>query len=238
MRGADVIDVKSRAFDHAQCAGLNMGMTSTICRENLPELGALIRFCCERSPAMTLLLLQPMQAGTGRCLTQLESVDREMIIHEIARSGAISTMAAEDFLATPTMPSIGLCTHPDCGALLPLVRHKRGWRPWVRELDMKRFLRTLNRIPVSSRRMTQLRFFFALLRAGGIRSVMRARNWFSGGPGDALFLITVDSVMHPERQDCERLQRCSSCVCEADGTLTSLCSYYARPRPITRKETE
>lgn len=236
MRGADVIDVKLRAFDHAQRAGLNIGMTSTICRENIHEVGALMRFCCERSPAITLLLLQPLRMETGRCPAQLEPVDREMIVHEIARSGAVSEMMEEDFFAAPAISGIGLCTHPDCGALLPLVRHAREWRPWAREIDMGRFLRALNRIPVSGRLLARFRFLLALLRVGGIRNMARARNWFSGGPGDALFLVVVDNVMSPERLDCERLQRCSSCVCEADGTLTSLCSYYARPHPVPRKE--
>ncbi len=232
MRGGNYIKIKQQALQNCWDAGLNTAISATICKENLPEVGQLLRYSLENTPKISLLLLQPLQRS-GRIPDSLNCVDREEILKQLAISGVIEGLKAEDFFPMPMAPGFGLCVHPDCGAMqvatVTAATKKQNFQVELLEKNfpVHRFLQRLALEPFGSRRVGQLRFVWLLLRTGGWRLLKYVWRWVYGGGRNGILIFGVDNLMNSDRLDCQRLATCATRRCEKDGSMNSVCFHYS-----------
>ena len=228
MRGrADLIEIKQKALQNCFDAGLNCGIVTTMCDLNLPEVGDILGFVMKNARYMSIFEIQCLQKGR-RVPDDIQSVDREQIIHALIQSGGIPNLKPNDFLITPVVPAFGFCVHPDCGAgLLILVKDGKG-RLVSEAFDQAGFFRALSKMHFWNRHFRNLWFFILFLKYFGIRGLRLKRCWLYGDQNDSerLILFGITTLMMPERMDCERVKRCPNCVVLENGTMMPTCFYY------------
>ena len=228
MRGdASLVDVKLTAAEHGFAAGLSVGFVTTATKLNLREIPEIVRYCIEHAGFMPMLEIQCYQTA-GRVVDGLESVDREEIVKAIVESGVVPGLTEDEFRVTPSVPAAGFCISPDCGSGV-LCRVRGGTAvPLTREWGFDKFLDDMAAMPCGSRSVKWLRFAFAAIRRVGLWFPFALLRWIGRGkPGrNELLLVSITTLMTPDRLDCKRFGRCTNGVLTAKGTFCSPCYYY------------
>lgn len=242
LRGDDGLPLRQRALEHAARAGLRFGIDVTVFRENLDEVGALLRHAAAFAPRLGLVNLLTA-ARTGRfLLTDDALVTREDVISALCRSGAVDGISADHFWPFPRFAPLGLELHPDCAAILPLgVDHGR-LRPLEELLDVGEVWRRLAaaRGGVDRGRAAAVLSWSVLraLRPPGALPLARMLGGLVSGRGRSSFLtVVVEQYADAELQDEARLARCTTCHVTRDGGRVPMCLFqHADPRraPETR----
>ncbi len=228
MRGDEsLVDTKLMAAEAGFAAGLSVGFVTTATDLNLAEIPSIIRYCVEHVGFMPMLEIQCYQ-DAGRILNGLASADREEIVKTIVASGVIPGLSEDEFRVTPFVPAAGFCISPDCGAGV-LCRVRGGVPvPLTREWRFDDFLDDLAQMPRGARAAKWLRFAFYAARRVGLWFLPALSRWAGRGrPGrNELLLISISTLMTPERLDSERFGRCTNGVLTASGSFCSPCYYY------------
>ena len=228
MRGrADLVDVKLKAVENCIAAGMQCSFVTTASRLNLKEIPKILSYVIAHARWMPMYEIQCYQEA-GRVVPGLKSVDREEVIGEIVASGVIDGLTVDDFRVSPSVPAAGYCIHPDCGAgLFWIVRDGRA-EPVTRRFDFDGFCDRLAEMGHASRKLKWIRFFLLGIRCFGWRFLGLLRRWsgrsFAGR--EHLQLLSISSLMTPEKLDCRRFGHCTNGVLTRDGTFQSPCYYY------------
>ena len=237
MRGdRSLVDVKLKAAENGFAAGLSVGFVTTATSLNLSEIPPIIRYCVEHVGFMPMLEIQCYQ-DAGRVVEGLESVDRETIVKEIVASGVVPGLTEDEFRVTPFVPAAGFCISPDCGSGV-LCRVQGGVPvPLTRKWGFDALLDDLARMPRGARLEKWLRFSFYAARRVGIWFLPALARWAGRGkPGrNELLLISISTLMTPDRLDCRRFGRCTNGVLTASGSFCSPCYYYCMRYDEDRK---
>ena len=228
MRGdGSLVDVKLRAVERGCAAGLSVGFVTTATSLNIAEIPSIIRYCVEHVGFMPMLEIQCYQEA-GRIVEGLGGVDREEIVKAIVASGVVPGLTEDEFRVTPFVPAAGFCISPDCGAGL-LCRVRKGIPvPLTREWGFDALLDDLARMPPGRRLVKWLRFAFSAARRVGLWFLPALLRWIGRGKpgGNELLLISITTLMTPDRLDCKRFGRCTNGVLTATGSFCSPCYYY------------
>lgn len=228
MRGSgELVDVKLQAAENCFAAELNCGFVTTMCRVNLPELPKIVAYYIRHAGRMSMYEIQCYQES-GRTVPGLQSVDREEIVRTLVASGVVPGLSEDDFRVSPSVPAAGFCIDPDCGGgLFWTVKDGRAV-PLNRNFRFDEFLDALNRMKPGSRGWKWIKFAALAVRFLGWRFLGVLRNWnrSTSGASESLQLLSISSLMTPERLDCHRFGRCTNGVLTADGRFLSPCYYY------------
>lgn len=223
-----LVDVKLKAAENGFAAGLSVGFVMTATRLNLGEIPAVIRYCAGHVGHMPMLEIQCYQQA-GRTVDGLESVDREEIVKAIVESGAVPGLTEDEFRVAPAVPAAGFCISPDCGAGV-FCRVRGGVPvPLSREWGFDALLDDLAGMPRGSRTGKWLRFAFCAVRRVGWWFLPALWRWIGRGkPGkNELLMLSISTLMSPERLDSGRFGRCTNGVLTASGGFCSPCFYYS-----------
>jgi uncharacterized radical SAM superfamily Fe-S cluster-containing enzyme len=97
LRGAKLVDLKTRAIDHCAAAGIGVVLTPTLVPGvNVDSIGAIVDFAVARAPAVRAVHFQPV-SYFGRCLGAPDDAQRitlpEVMQALIAHSGGTISLA-------------------------------------------------------------------------------------------------------------------------------------------------
>lgn len=242
LRGGDYVDAKLKAIDNAHRAGLRLGLTVTVTRDNLDEVGEVLRAAAQRAPRVGVVGFL-CAAPAGRFTLPLESViNREDVIAALHKSGAAAGLGVDHFWPFPRFSPWALDLHPDCAALLFLAATPAGLRPLDDYLKIDRLYRLMARSRARFSRVwgfLLISLFFALaIRPRRLLAIARLvlGTWLGRG-GWGLMAVTVEHFLGRHYQDQERLDRCTTCNVRRDGQRVALCVFEhpdARRAPVTR----
>jgi pyruvate-formate lyase-activating enzyme len=245
LRGDELVALRERALSHAVQSGLRFGLNVTVVRDNLDEVGALLRYAARHAPRLGLVTYLSA-ARTGRFLLGDEScVTREDVIGRLVDAAVVDGLTRDHFWPFPRFAPLGLDLHPDCGTLLLLAVDEGALRPLEEYVDVA----TLYRVLGAARGAIDRRRAGALLSWAFLRAVRPRRaaavarmigGLLSGHGRSSILSVVVEQFLHPRHQDEERLERCTTCRVLKDGQRVPLCVFqHADPRraPITRMST-
>ncbi|HET8542799.1 MAG TPA: radical SAM protein [Anaeromyxobacter sp.] len=242
IRGDRKVEVRLRALRHAREGGLRLGINATVVRENLPEVGALLRRAVEHAPALGIVTF--LAAGrTGRYLLGAEStVTREDVMHALVGSGAVAGLSLDHFWPFPRFAPLGLDVHPDCGALLLLALDRGVLRPLDEYLDVAALHRRMREARGRFSRTRALLLFNVLLwRSIRLRKVVPLARMLLGmllrRGRSSVVAVVVEQFLDGRHQDEERLARCTTCSVQAGGARVPMCLFQhadARRAAVTR----
>lgn len=242
LRGGDYVDAKLKAIAHAHMAGLRLGLTVTVTRDNLHDVGDVLRAAAQRAPRLGVVGFL-CAAPAGRFTLPPESVvNREDIIASLQASGAVSGLTAQHFWPFPRFSPWALDLHPDCAALLFLAVTPGGLRPLDDYLKIDRLYRLMARSRARFGRVwgfLLVSLFFAMsIRPRRLLAIVRLvlGTWLGRGRW-GLLAVTVEHFLGRHYQDQERLDRCTTCNVRRDGQRVPLCVFEhpdARRAPVTR----
>jgi pyruvate-formate lyase-activating enzyme len=242
IRGDRRVDLRLQALRNVAASGLRFGVNTTVVRENLPEVGRVLRRAADEGPGLGTVTL--LAAGrTGRFLLPRESsVTREDVIHALVASGEVQGLTAGHFWPFPRFAPIGLDVHPDCSVLLLLAVDRGTLRPLDDLVDLEGLYRRMRRARGAfSRPRAFVLFNLLLWRSLRLRKLPALARiafglLFKRGTSWALAL-TVEQFLDPVHQDEERIERCTTCHVQAGGERIPGCLFqHADPRraPVTR----
>ncbi len=225
MRGRDLVALKRQALRNIERAGLTASLVCTVCDANLREVGALAKFALVHAPFIRMIRMQPLIEG-GRYISGLKGVDREGVVHALVNSGIIEGLTEDDFIPEITIPAFGHVIHPDCGANLYLLARK-DYPPEIlaRNPRFYELQKDFNRLSSGAAWWTKLRLAWIILRRMGLRGLRAVANTNPESNHECLFLLLVDNLMPPGRQDIARINKCAACFCGSKGKMKSLCAY-------------
>jgi uncharacterized radical SAM superfamily Fe-S cluster-containing enzyme len=243
LRGGDYVQLKQQAIAHARAAGLYFGLTTTVIRDNVDDVGDVLRFAAQHRPHLGVIGFLSA-AATGRfALADDATVNREDILAALLRSGAVDGLRAEHCWPMPRFAPFALDVHPDCAALIFLAVTPKGLRPLDDFLNIGRLYRLMRRPRGGFRRLWG--FFLlsvycmlsvrpthtlALLRMVLGTLTKRGRHGF--------MLLSVEHFLGRHYQDQERLDRCTTCNVRPNGDRVSTCIFEhpdASRSPATRR---
>lgn len=242
IRGDRGVGLRLAALRNVAASGQRCGVNVTVVKENLPEVGAVLRRVVEHAPALGVVAF--LAAGrSGRFLLPRESsASREDVIRALVESGAVEGLTAEHFWPFPRFAPIGLDVHPDCGVLLLLALDRGVLRPLDDYLDVAALFR---RMRAARGRVSRLRAFLLVnvylwrsLRLSRLGALARMLLGMLTKRGRSSFVaVSVEQFLDDQHQDEERLARCTSCSVQAGGELVPMCLFQhpdARRSPATR----
>jgi molybdenum cofactor biosynthesis enzyme MoaA/phage FluMu protein Com len=242
IRGDRRVDLRLRALRNVREVGLRFGVNATVVRENLLEVGRLLRRATDEGPGLGTFTL--LAAGrTGRFLLPKEStVTREDVIHSLVASGEVEGLTSEHFWPLPRFAPIALDVHPDCSVLLLLAVDRGVLRPLDEYVDLEGLYRRMREAGGSFNRPRAFVLFNLLLwRSLRLRRLpalarmvfgllfKRGRSW--------VVAVSIEQFLDPVHQDEERIERCTSCNVQVGGARIPACLFqHADPRraPVTR----
>lgn len=238
MRGrADLVDIKLKAVENCIAAGMQCSFVTTASRLNLKEIPKILSYVIAHARWMPMYEIQCYQEA-GRVVPGLKSVDREEVIGEIVASGVIDGLSADEFRVSPSVPAAGYCINSDCGAGLFWIVSGGRAEPLTRRFDFDGFCGRLAEMKPASRNLKWIRFLLLGIRFFGWRFPGLLRRWSgrSFGGREHLQLLSISSLMTPERLDCRRFGRCTNGVLTKDGKFQSPCYYYCLTYEKDREE--
>jgi hypothetical protein len=243
LRGGDYVALKQQAIVHARAAGLYFGLTTTVVRDNLDEVGAVLRFAAQHGPHLGVIgFLSAAPAGRFD-LPEASLVNREDILAALLRSDAVEGLRAEHCWPMPRFAPFALDVHPDCAALVFLAVTPKGLRPLDDFLNLGRLYRLMRRSRGGFRRW----WGFLLLSAYCLLSVRPARavallrmalGTLVKRGGHGFMVLSVEHFLGRHYQDQERLDRCTTCNVRPNGDRVSTCIFEhpdAKRSPATRR---
>ena len=214
MRKRHDIDEKHRAIAHITEAKLRLGFATTVCRDNLDELPALLSFMITLAPVVQSVVFTAL-APVGRIEPGLEPIDRETLVHALVSDNDTYQLAENDLLPLPQYAPWKLAIHPDCSLYSWLMTHKgKKAMPITQRLDLKSVYRRLGRSRSDSKLLAPLRAILSEWRSGSRLGLMKRFYTFLTGRGGnrSLLAVSVGSFMTPHTRDEQRLARCAGCT--------------------------
>jgi 7,8-dihydro-6-hydroxymethylpterin dimethyltransferase len=242
LRGDELVAVRQRALSHAAQSGLRFGLDVTVVRDNLDEVGALLRYASPLAPRLGLVTYLSA-AKTGRFLLGDDvCVTREDVIGRLVSAGVVEGLTTDHFWPFPRFAPLGLDLHPDCGALLLLAVDEGALRPLDDYVDVAALYRRLAaaRGAIDRRRAAALLSWSFLRAVRPRRAAAVARmvaGLLSGRGRSSILSVVVEQFLDPRHQDEERLARCTTCRVLRNGHRVPLCVFqHGDPRraPLTR----
>lgn len=235
--GKDLREIKTRALNRAQEAGLLVTLVPTIERGvNDDEIGALYRFALSRDN-INGLNFQPVM-DTGRYQHDYQAQER-MTLTSVIRELQAQTNGAllpTDFVGLP-------CSHPDCCALTYglLDVDRQTLTPLPRHLDVARYLDLFaDRISFAGllggaarrvwsdmthlRARQTLRDLGVLFARGGVRDVLPLLR-SPEAMARRVFRIVVKPFMDAHTYDKKRIDQCCTKILNERGEAVSFCEY-------------
>jgi pyruvate-formate lyase-activating enzyme len=242
MRGDDFVALKQQAVGHARQAGLRFGFTTTVIRDNLDEVGDVLRYAAAQAPHLGVVgYLSAAPAGRF-LLDEAATVNREDIITALIQSGAVEGLGREHFWPFPRFAPFALDVHPDCAALLFLAVTPGRLHPLDGFVNIGRLYRLMRRASGRFNRVwgfLLLSLYFALsIRPTRLLSVVRMLLGMLTKKGRcSLLAVSVEQFLGRVYQDQERLDGCTTCNVRPDGSRVSTCIFeHPDPRrsPLAR----
>ena len=242
IRGDRGVDQRLRALRNVAAARLRFGVNTTIVRDNLPEVGAILRRAVEGGAGLGTVTF--LAAGrTGRFqLPKEETVCREDVIRALVDSGEVEGLSVGHFWPFPRFAPLGLDVHPDCSVVLLLAVDRGALRPMDDYVDLAGLYRRMRAAEGAFHRAWGLvRFNLLLWRSLRLRKLLALARMtlgllFARGRSFAV-AVTIEQFLDPELQDEERIERCTTCNVQRDGARIPGCLYqHTDPRraPWTR----
>ena len=246
LRGRDLLEIKEQAIDNSDKAGLAVTLVPTVVPGvNLDDLGAMVAFAVNRSPAIRGVHFQPVSYFGRIPGSQPSDADR-CTLDELLDSLCEQTgLTFHDFIPSR-------CDHPLCGfhgsfiaeqgRLIPLTRSDTAPRRTItarenREFVARRWLRRRAEEPksgkstaavfekedASSAGMQKYR-----LRLDMEESVVSDMDVFLKKVRSQSFTLSSMPFQDAMNLDAERLQSCSLHVYR-QGKIVPLCAEYLTP---------
>jgi len=242
IRGDDLVGLRQRALEHARLSRIPFGINTTVIRDNLDEVPALLRHVTRYAPhlnLMTLLTAAPsgrFELGQEACLT------REDIIASLVRSDVVEGLSADHFWPFPRFAPLGLDVHPDCGVNLMLALDAGRLRPLDEYIDVTGLFRRMSRVGGGISRVRaglQLsQYFLRSVRPRRLPALTRMlRGLFTRRGSSSIITLVIEQYAHGQHQDQERLDRCTTSMILKDGRRVPFCVYQnddPRRSPDTR----
>lgn len=242
IRGGDFVERKKQAIANLRAAGLRFGLTTTVIKDNLPEVGEILRFAATHAPHLGVIgYLSAAPAGRFQ-FPESATVNREDILQSLFDAGVVPGLTAEQAWPFPRFAPLGLDVHPDCAALIFLAATPKGLRPLDTFVNIGRLYRWMAKVGGKFRYawgLILLSIFLPLcVRPRGIFVVPRLLLGTALRRGKhGLLALSVEHFLGRHYQDEERLHRCTTCNVRPDGQRISTCVFEhpdTRRSPLTR----
>ena len=242
IRGDRLVALRQQAMEHVRQSGVPFGVNTTVIRDNLEEVPALLQHATRYAPHLNLVTFLTA-ARTGRFLLGDEvCLTREDIIAALVSSGLVEGLSADHFWPFPRFAPMGLDVHPDCGVNLMLALDRGRLRPLDHYVDVAALFGRMSR---AGGGVSQVRaglqlssYFLRSVRPRQLPALTRMlRGLFTRKGDSSIITVVIEQFSHGQFQDQERLDRCTSCVILKDGKRVPLCVYQhndPRRSPDTR----
>lgn len=228
--GRDCLQEKSNAIRYVIEAGLSLGLNCTVTKDNLSELGTLLKHGLELGHHVKNMTFASA-APVGRYLLEVESTDRETIIKQLSKVGEQFCFTVDDFLPLPSYLPWGIQIHPDCGAHAVFLRTPSGICPLNALLDMTKLYRLMsrNRMRRHLISMYVIPFFYALRSARMSRlfalfkcaiGLLFCRDRYS------LVNVGVSNYRGAMFLDLQRIGRCASAFYTSVGAVRGCLHFF------------
>lgn len=230
LRGNRYIPEKIRAFENARAVGLKLSTSTTVTKDNLPEVGKILEFSLSFAPELFQMVFQAATEAGRYDLPSYEPVDREQIIHALIDAEVIQGLTEQNFWPIPTCPPLQIGVHPDCGSFLYLAVDDGKTEVLDSYLNISNIYARLQKSRANPNRFNRLVLpLYSILRetrSGQRMKFLKLLRGY-GGTGGKQGLVTVlmGAFLMRDYQDVERLKRCGSCYVTTRGQI-SPCIYY------------
>jgi uncharacterized radical SAM superfamily Fe-S cluster-containing enzyme len=235
IRGDRNVESRLRALGNVRAAGMRFGINATLVRENLPEVGPLLRRAVEHAPHLGIVTF--LAAGrTGRFLLPAESgVTREDVIAALLASDEVEGLSVDHFWPFPRFAPLALDVHPDCGVVLLLALDRGVLRPLDEYLDLAALYRRMGAVRGPFNRLRALLLFNAFLwrslRPSRLLPLARMLLGLLLRRGSSsIVMVVIEQFLDEKHQDEERLERCTTCSVQAGGVRVPMC-LFQHPDP-------
>ena len=239
IRGGDFVDRKKQAIANLRAAGVRFGLTTTVIKDNLSEVGDVLRFAATQAPHLGVIgYLSAAPAGRFQ-FPESATVNREDILQSLIDSGAVPGLSAGHAWPFPRFAPLGLDVHPDCAALIYLAVTPKGLRPLDHVVNIGRLYRWMAKVGGKFRcafGLFLLSIFLPLcVRPRGLFVLPRLLLGTAFRRGKyGLLALSVEQFLGRHYQDEERLHRCTTCNVRPDGRRISTCVFeHPDPRRST-----
>ena len=243
LRGNDTIETKKKAVQNALAARIRLGLIGTVTRANLMDVGNLLDYALERVPGMHTLTLQ-CAAETGRYDCKAgHRVCREEVIDCLVQSKVVPGVSTESFWPVPSYKPWKLAVHPDCCAVMILLKWKGQVIPLEQVVDMERLYALLhaNNMETSfySKNLEVLKYLLCCAKPSRRIHLLRALYGMTTGRSEyGILFVLVEQFMHRDYMDMKRLQRCSAQVVDQADSRRSVCMYDLPDSELWRGDAE
>jgi uncharacterized radical SAM superfamily Fe-S cluster-containing enzyme len=230
LKNNNFINIKKTALDNTRKAGFGFSTITTVTRENLDEVGDIIKYVSGFAPKLNTIVFQAA-AFAGRFNLNKDSlVDREEIIEKIIDSRIIKGLSINDFLPFPLYYPLWIQIHPDCAVILPVSWLDGIFEPLSKSVDLQKLYRLMaNSGQKPNYLLGHFSFFIYLFRSIRKRSYYKCLKIIFGlvtkkGKNSIIF-ISIEQFLGEKYQDMQRIKCCTTKnVCE-DGALVSACNF-------------
>lgn len=235
LRGAMPLQTKFKALEHCRAAGLRFGIIATVIRDNLGDMGKLVQFAAGYAPDLSLVVFQSA-APVGRFEVKRDAiVDREQMIRSLLDSGVVVGLNSDDVWPVPRYAALGVETHPDCCALIPLAVWGARLEPLGKVVDIGRLVRLL----ADSRIAPGFWGGHAGFAAYALRSIRpgqgreflaMARGLITRRGTRSMMMVAMDHFMSDQFVDNQKIAHCAARVVCPDGSLVPTCVFHGLRR--------
>ncbi len=233
LRGEDLLDIKLKALERMEKAGLDVVLVAAVERGvNLDEVGALVEFGLE-CPGVRGVVLQPVtHVGRHIAFDPLERVTIPDVIHGIVDQ-TLGRFVLEDFVPVP-------CCFPTCQVNSYVFVDGDNVVPLPRMLDVEQYLdyitnRALPKPPNAADVQKALEGLWSASAVAGTESTA-GQFQCACGPGmdlgyelshlkDHVFQIAIKDFLDAYTFNVKQVMKCCVGVLVPDGRAIPFCAY-------------
>ncbi|MBN1809226.1 MAG: radical SAM protein [Planctomycetes bacterium] len=230
LRGNDFVPVKKQAVENCISAGLRFSLIATITADNLHEVPDILDYAVDRIPHVNNVTFNCASQGGRFEYDAGRLVNREDVIHRIVDSGRVAGIGPHSFRPVPSFMPWRLSLHPDCAAMLLLLKLDGKLVTFSRIADVDLLDGRLRKCRAKSNFVTRnavpLAYLLNSLRPGGLRRLVRAAmGSITRRSSDGMLMVFAEQFMNHCYMDMARLSRCTSVIHRMNGSATAPCAY-------------
>lgn len=199
IRGTNLLDLKLRAIEHCQLAGIQVVLAMTVIWGiNHDQIGAVLDFALQHNPHIAGVAYQ-VAFSSGRFALSSQ--------RRLSMGDVISLLAEQShgLIQTTDLLPLG-CSHPLCSCATYLIKEHDKIYPFTRGITPQEYARDFN--PYSPQ--------------GSVFADMLVKRGWQGENG---LSVVVMNYMDAQTIDLKRLKECSMMVTMEDGRLIPFCIY-------------
>jgi uncharacterized radical SAM superfamily Fe-S cluster-containing enzyme len=230
MRGYKDVSIKIKAVKNIVNAGLNLGFICVVTEQNFEEIPETIEYVKPMVSKISSIEFK-IAVPEGRFeIEQNTTLTRECVLDKIIHSKVFDGVSKESFIPYPAFIPWKVNVHPDCVAMLIMVKYRSTFIPLDKLCDLEKWMDLMrkNTSPANffSKNILPLIYF---MRSASLVNIMRLTIAGLGlifrSKKNGFLFILVEQLMNRNYIDTNRIKQCTTELTDIDGYSLPPCVY-------------